>query len=159
MSIYHKTWQLRHPARWFTCEFLGRIWCSPSPIDQIVTGHAKPGKSLSGWPENLKKIQTHLAFSMCKGTPWAYSIPKVGILILILGLEVSIINNRTKWLKHRLMARLWRITSTIPSAMNQAFWHKMFFQYLSKHSRDLDTFDRALIWLSHNIHSIELKKD
>ena len=34
----------------------------------------------------------------------------------------------------------------------------MFFQYLSKHSRDLDTFDRALIWLSHSIHSIELKK-
>ena len=96
MSIYHKTWQLRYPARWFTCEFLGRIWCSPSPIDQIVTGHAKPGKSLSGWPENLKKIQTHLAFSMCKGTPWAYLIPKVGILILILGLEFSIIDNRTK---------------------------------------------------------------
>ena len=36
---------------------------------------------------------------------------------------------------------------------------QIFFQYLSKHSRDLDTFDRALIWLSHNIHSIELKKD
>ena len=32
------------------------------------------------------------------------------------------------------------------------------FPIFVKHSRDLDAFDRALIWLSHNIHSIELKK-